>query len=89
MIGWQFSAHSRDLNDHLKSYIRPPFIEVLIRFMMLGMASVMSNHPEFGYYIPVSMQDISDEVKATSHPIERLPSRSAAAPEREIVDVDT
>ncbi|KAK2172417.1 hypothetical protein NP493_965g01047 [Ridgeia piscesae] len=36
------------------------------------------------------MQDISDEDdEATSHPIERLPSRSGAAADREIVDDDT
>ena len=35
------------------------------------------------------MQDISDRDEATSHPTERLPCPSAAAPERQIVDVDT
>ncbi|KAK2175445.1 hypothetical protein NP493_731g01016 [Ridgeia piscesae] len=35
------------------------------------------------------MQDMGDEDEAISQPIERLPFRSAAEPEREIVDVDT
>ena len=50
----------------------------------------MLNHPEHHcYHNPVGMQDISDEDEATSHPLERLPSRSAAASDREIVDIDT
>ena len=53
------------------------------------MANVMMIQPEYCYYNPVGMQDIGDEDEAISHTIERLPSRSAAEPEREIVDVDT
>ncbi|KAK2156380.1 hypothetical protein NP493_1977g00006 [Ridgeia piscesae] len=60
---------------------------------MLGMANVMPNHPEYFYFIPVGVQDISDEDEATSYPIVRsapisIP-RCTAAPEGEIVDVDT
>ena len=55
------------------------------------MANVMLNHREHHCYCnPVGMQDISDEDdEATSHPIERVPSRFGAAADREIVDVDT
>ena len=50
----------------------------------------MLNHPEYCYYNPVvGMQNTSDESdEATSHPIERVPSRFGAAAGREIVDVD-
>ena len=55
------------------------------------MANVMLNHREHHcYYNPVGMQDINDEDdEATSHAIERVPSRTNAAAVREIVDVDT
>ena len=51
----------------------------------------MLNHPEYCYYNPVvGMQNTSDESdEATSHPIERVPSRFGAAAGREIVYVDT
>jgi len=58
------------------------------------MANVLLNHPEYCYYNPVvCMQNTSDESdEATSHPIERVPSRfgaaAAAAAGREMVDVD-
>jgi len=55
------------------------------------MANVMLNHRGHHYsYNPVGMQDISDESdEATSQPIERVPSLSAAATNREIADIDT
>ena len=60
-------------------------------FSDIDMANVMLNQREHHwYYNPVGMQDISDEEdETTSHPIERVPSRSGAAADREIVDVDT
>ena len=61
-------------------------------FSDIDMSNVMLNHREHRcYYNPVvGMHDISDESdKATSHPIERVPSLSGAAADREIVDVYT
>ncbi|KAK2149563.1 hypothetical protein NP493_2964g00001 [Ridgeia piscesae] len=55
------------------------------------MANLMLNHPTYCYYNPVvGMQNTSDESdEATSHPIDRVPSRVGAAAGPEIVDVDT
>ena len=55
------------------------------------MANLMLNHPTYCYYNPVvGMQNTSDESdEATSHPINRVPSRVGAAAGPEIVDVDT
>ena len=52
------------------------------------MANVMLNHREHHfYYNSVGMQDKSDEDdEATSHPIDRVPSRFGAAADRKIVD---
>ncbi|KAK2144041.1 hypothetical protein NP493_4343g00006 [Ridgeia piscesae] len=49
------------------------------------------HHPTYCYYNPVvGMQNTSDESdEATSHPIDRVPSRVGAAAGPEIVDVDT
>ena len=50
----------------------------------------MLNHQEHHcYYNPVGMQDSDEDDEATSHPIERVPSLSGAAADREIIDVDT
>ncbi|KAK2155609.1 hypothetical protein NP493_2042g00006 [Ridgeia piscesae] len=55
------------------------------------MANLMLNHPSYCYYNPVvGMQNTSDESdEATSHPIDRIPSRVGAAAGPDIVDVDT
>ena len=71
--------------------MRRPFLEVVIRSpTYIDMANVMLNHPEYCYYNPVAgMQNTSDKSdEATSHPIERVPSRFGAAAGREIVDID-
>ena len=75
-------------------YTRRPFFETVIRsptFKLVAMANLMLNHPSYCYYNPVvRMQNTSDESdEATSHPIDRVPSRVGAAAGREIVDVDT
>ena len=91
VIGCNASTRPRDRSENVYN---TAVVSGCHSFSDIDMANVMLNHSEYCYYNPVvGMQNTrgeSDEVTTTttSHPIERVPSLSGAAADRDIVDVD-